>query len=279
MFEDGIKNTTVGVYLLTNDNTGEVYAGSGYLAKRAKDHYYSLAAGKHKNARLQEAYNRDPNFQFHPVEVPDRDEAFDIEQAIIDEHKDNPLFLNMCTNARSGAAPGRRHSEETKEKIRRANTGRIVPEEEKQRMREAQLRRDRTNESVAHLHTPQAIEKRRQKQIGHEVTPETREKMRQALTGKKRTPEQCERIRQGQLSKAPLTEEARANMSAAQMGRTHTDDVKRKMSTSISVGDKVYGSIGAAAEGEGLTYPQASYRLQTNPNWSYVDGKRPYTRK
>lgn len=94
----------IGVYIIHNPDTDETYVGSGILSDRQRVHARTLGSGIHHNYRLQQAYNENPNFDFIPVplDVPDstpeeiRRLALEIEQSIIDEHKNNPLLLNIA---------------------------------------------------------------------------------------------------------------------------------------------------------------------------------------
>ena len=103
---------SVGVYLLHNPNTDETYVGSGIINERKNLHFRDLKNNKHINKKLQNAFNKDPNFDFVCVETIDRNEAYEFEQSIIDEFKDSDLLLNIAHDVRGSGVP--KHSEETK---------------------------------------------------------------------------------------------------------------------------------------------------------------------
>lgn len=109
----------VGIYLLVNDDTCETYAGSGILTERFLDHKRNLENGSHVNYKLQRAYSHNNNFRFIGVPVQEEELSLEenrqlallLEQTIIDEYIDNPLFLNI---SRDAAAPmsGRKQTPE-----------------------------------------------------------------------------------------------------------------------------------------------------------------------
>lgn len=149
----------VGIYTITNKETGEYYNGSGDLKRREMDHFLALRKGQHVNKRFQEAYNRNPNFKFRGTLTPDRYSAFNLEQIAIDESQGDPLSLNLamrvgdCKNLivtpenldklrqrmlGNTYTKGRSHTEEAREKIRQARTGLVATEPVRENMRQAQ---------------------------------------------------------------------------------------------------------------------------------------------
>ncbi len=215
----------IGVYLLHNQETGQAYVGSGVLKERKKDHFYKLKTNKHKNKDLQEAFNKNPNFDFVGLETSDREEAFDQEQTTLDTYRKSDFLLNIVPNARYGPAPGRRVSEETKQKLREINTGRIPSAETRAKMAEA----SRGNKySVGKKRSEETNAKIVAKQIGHIVSEETREKIRKSNTGKIRTEETLERMRQATLGRKH-TEEAKNKMSLSHIGVPKTQEWKDKI--------------------------------------------------
>jgi len=113
----------VGVYIIHNKDTDQTYVGSGNLKSRYKMHEYLLRNDRHWNHQLQGAYNANQNFDFVGVDVysADREEAFDIEQCLVDEHWDSGLLLNLAKDVRTPRF-GAEHTEESKEKMRMATT-------------------------------------------------------------------------------------------------------------------------------------------------------------
>lgn len=113
----------IGIYIIHNPTTDETYAGSGILNERLYEHSRHLENKnvniKHHNFKLQKAYNKNSNFEFIGIPVEEnnftkkenRQLALELEQQMINEHKDNPLFLNIALDA---TAPmyGRKQTEE-----------------------------------------------------------------------------------------------------------------------------------------------------------------------
>lgn len=114
----------VGIYLLRNKDTNEVYIGSGKLNDRLKSHRRELENNKHGNYKLQRSFNRHPNIEFiaSPIDVDglsieeNRMLALSLEQVFIDKLNGNDLLLNIAMNVETPTL-GYSHSEENKEKI------------------------------------------------------------------------------------------------------------------------------------------------------------------
>ena len=105
---------SIGIYMLHNQETGEAYIGSGIINDRRNLHFRDLKNDKHINKKLQTSYNKNPNFEFVSCELENREEAFDLEQELIDTFKQSKLLLNISHNAR---VPINNHTEESKQKI------------------------------------------------------------------------------------------------------------------------------------------------------------------
>lgn len=173
----------VGVYIIQNDETHETYVGSGVLSDRKKNHFCDLRNGSHCNKKLQEAYNRSPNFEFIGIPTDDREQAYAAEQTLINEHVGNPLLLNVVLDVNEGVPRGWNHSEETKQRLREQKLGTKASEETRQKM---SIAATGNQNGLGYRHSEEAKEKITQALIGHTVKDETREKMRQTQLG--RTP-------------------------------------------------------------------------------------------
>lgn len=130
-----------GVYAIYNDRSDAVYVGSSYhVRKRLLRHFYSLKAGCHHNKHLQAAYNKHGRdaFSIEFLEEVMLTPPWVAEAKWLDLMKGWKTIYNMdpdtCSafqrapspsvrKALSEAMTGRRHSEETKRKIARSNTG------------------------------------------------------------------------------------------------------------------------------------------------------------
>lgn len=215
-----------GIYCITNKYSGKQYIGStSCFERRWKEHRRKLRADKHHCRHLQNAWNLygQDAFEFAVVEVvEDLNDLISREQFWLDNHA--PEY-NINPNAAN--ALGRKTSDETKEKLRRAKTGTTHSEETKELLRSLSSGRKHTEEAKekirqAHLgrkQSPEHIEKLAQTRRGRTFSPETRarmaeahkgrkmspesiEKTRQAHLGRKRSPETCEKIRQAALARS-----------------------------------------------------------------------------
>lgn len=98
----------IGCYIVTHLPSGKFYVGSSSdLGKRRKFHESTWRTGKTNHTRLLEAFritnrHEDMDWQFYLTET--REEAFALEQALLDEHWGNPDLLNGTKNARAPIA-------------------------------------------------------------------------------------------------------------------------------------------------------------------------------
>lgn len=169
----------VGVYVLKNIITNEVYVGSGFLNKREIQHRHALKTLTHNNKNVEAAFIRQQegwSLTPYPIKFEEltskenRELAYEIEQLALTTHKDNPLLLNQCKNAKGGdyersdeqkrkiadanrervwtdisrnklkeKNTGKIVSEETRDKLSKAGTGRIFSEETKNKLSDAKL--------------------------------------------------------------------------------------------------------------------------------------------
>ncbi len=157
-----------GIYCLTFPN-GKFYIGSScVIKKRTRIHECELESGRHKNGRLQKAYNKYKLMEKKTLLVCSRDELKFYEQLIIDGLKPP---LNISRNAyRPEMTP------EVCAKIAEAARGRLVSDETRRKMSQSRKGRKLSDELKARL---SALAQ------GRKNSTETREKMSQAKKGKK----------------------------------------------------------------------------------------------
>lgn len=116
-------------YQLTHVRTGDVYVGSTHdLYLRINQHYTRLAAGEHKNHRLQQVYDLCPEFRIIYCAAIDVEDALDMEQELLDGYACHDNVLNIARNARS-AGLGVVRSEVTKSRNREANRRQFASED------------------------------------------------------------------------------------------------------------------------------------------------------
>ena len=111
---------------------------------------------EHHNQHLQDAWNKyeEENFEFSIIEFCEKEDVLKIEQYWIDYYDacNNEKGYNMCPI--DGNTAGRKFSEETKEKIRKASTGRKASESARQMMSES--RKGEKNVMYGKHHTEDA---------------------------------------------------------------------------------------------------------------------------
>lgn len=161
----GRKLQISAVYIITGPNE-KMYVGSAYhYPDRWSNHKHELRNNKHPNKKLQNAWNKygEPLFVFELLEVvPDKQNLLAREQYWIDRLNVYVDGYNMSPNAVSGA--GRKHSEETKEKLRaiftqpeyrdmmsKLHKGKIVSEETRDRQAAAKRGRKHSEETKAKM--------------------------------------------------------------------------------------------------------------------------------
>lgn len=120
--------------MITNIINDKFYIGSAIdLHNRKACHFSSLSKGKHKNSKLQRAWDKygEKSFIFQIIEiVEDTSKLIEKEQYYLD--KMNPFKesgYNICTIAKSSL--GVKRSDETRKKISKAKTGTKSSEETK----------------------------------------------------------------------------------------------------------------------------------------------------
>ncbi|WP_087135323.1 NUMOD3 domain-containing DNA-binding protein [Caballeronia arationis] len=144
-------------YAITHLATGNVYVGStGDYRRREANHLSQLRRGAHQNHALRAAFASDPHILIDVHLATDRDEAYAIEQAMLDSWGASGCLFNMATDARSSAIGhthwvGKRHSDETRQKIARSRQLRESSESEKARLRVLRLGVGHTDETKARM--------------------------------------------------------------------------------------------------------------------------------
>jgi group I intron endonuclease len=198
------------IYRITNMANGKYYIGSAdSFARREWQHRYDLRRRKHKNPRLQAAWDKygDEMFVFEVVEeVPDGQDQLVWEDKWLRECVGKPDCYNVNTLA---TAPrfGIPHSEETRQaisaKVQQAVSegrgGAFIPSEATRAKMSASLKGNQN--ALGYKRTPEEIEAIRQRTrgnknfLGKRHSEEAKGKMRRAMIGV--TPEGKERAYAG----------------------------------------------------------------------------------
>lgn len=154
-----MENNISGIYCIKNLVNQKKYIGlSNNIARRKREHLYTLRNGKHENKHLQYAWDKygEENFSFYIIEECSVDMLDEREKYYIAKYQSNNDMYGY--NIESGGHEGQVVSEETRKKLSDALKGRSFSEEHRK-------------------HIGQALTNRK-------FSDESREKMRQAKIGK-----------------------------------------------------------------------------------------------
>lgn len=119
------KMDKLAAYAITNIETGEIYLGSTKkVVSRLDYHRYTLNLRKHHCHSFQTSFNATNSGYFDACVIfsETRDEAYDIEQYLLDAYLNDPLLLNIAINARA-PSKGIIMSQENRHKISLGNKG------------------------------------------------------------------------------------------------------------------------------------------------------------
>lgn len=244
------------VYIWHNPETGQVYVGSTNEEKRRfSEHVRQLQCQVHPNSRFQKAYEQNPNFEFLSVPVQDRNEAYEVEQAIINEFHGSPQFLNLDTQVGGG---GYVRTPETRAKQSASAV---------ERMKDPSVREYLRLINTGKAHTPETVEKLRESSRGNShargnvFTQESRDKVSRALKGVPRTAAAIENIRQAAIDRRRTDVDLR--------GLRRASEERQKP---VIVEGSWYPSATAVARAYGIGLTTVSYRLNSEgfSAWNYV---------
>jgi group I intron endonuclease len=94
---------TIAAYVLTDTRTKKFYVGStGDIEKRLARHFYHLRRGDHHCPGLQYLWNNGGMLIQSVFPVSNREEAYILEQDVLDRNQDSPLLLNIVLCAKGG---------------------------------------------------------------------------------------------------------------------------------------------------------------------------------
>lgn len=245
-----------GIYKIVNKITGKLYIGLGRnIHKRWINHKWCLNNDNHRNGYLQRSWKKygAENFSFEIIEECSIEELNERETFFIRLYKSDNKEFGYNSN---DGGDSRKMNEETKEKIRIANTGKKRSQETCDLIGEIHRGRKASDDAknkmrLAKLGTKQSEEtvtKRVNSRKGYSHSEETLEKIRVKVTGKKRTPEQIEKMT-GRIA----SDETKEKQSIARLGRDpwnkgktgvySQDQIEKMRNTSRNKGEDVGTSI------------------------------------
>jgi group I intron endonuclease len=183
-----------GIYKLTCINNGKVYIGKAFnIRKRLYQHKNSKVGHYLKNAIKKhgwESFDLEILESFRDFDkLKDNDFLLEREAYFIELFNSTNVDrgYNLCKYSNDGT--GKKHSEETKEKMRQCKLGKPLSEEHKAKMRKPKSKETKAKMSMSQkgrLRSEETKEKMRKSQLGNTSnlgnphTEESKEKMRQA---------------------------------------------------------------------------------------------------
>lgn len=184
-----------GIYRIRNAVTGKVYIGSAAnFPRRFALHRCNLRAGKHKNTKLQNAWNKhgEAAFVFERLLVCAKESLIDYEQACINGFNAVRNGYNVLPVA--GSALGFRHSEAHRERLR-GNKNALGNKHRPETLAKLSEASKGNAYGLGYKHTDAARKNISDGLLGIKQSPEWVEKRIAAHRGAKRSPQAIENMR------------------------------------------------------------------------------------
>ena len=152
-----------GTYTITNDTNGKIYYGSSQdIGIRWKDHRCALRRGDHGNGHLQNSWNKHgpAAFTFAIFDYCEIEDLYAYEQVLLDLHVGKEYCYNIGTDAKAPMR-GRKHTEESKQKLKDSLKGRLGSFKGKSHSDEAKERMSKahTGKRLSKEHVQQIVER------------------------------------------------------------------------------------------------------------------------
>jgi group I intron endonuclease len=230
MYPSNFEKTTTrvsGIYSITHPDTGKVYIGSSSnIFRRWRGHFIHLERGVHANAHLQYAWAKhgSAEFTFCVLEQCAADQLIEREQFYIDSV---PVDLRYNLSPVSGSVRGMKWTLSTESRLNQSRGQRLLSDAQILEAK-AFCRAGETYASVGKRYGVALSVIYTAVRGGLKTDPSA------PIVGvikRKRTPEMRARMRVAALNRAPAGEETRKRISAANIGRTFTDEWRAKLST------------------------------------------------
>lgn len=280
-------------YLLFNEQTGYYYIGSSVEAKRRlRDHFRDLKSGTHSNSKFQHAFNKDQEFEVEVVPLNSREEALQLEQLLIDEHRGDPKLLNLALDVASPRL-GVKASEETVERQSKSlrayyerggvnsMEGKTHSSETKARL--SALAREQFSDPATRELLSQRAKKRYSVQQNRDLTsrrtseamedPNLRSKLSKSSIVRWEDAEQ--RRLQSERAKKRFSDPEQLKVAQKGGKKVWEDPAFRdRMTRKVSVDGVVYESLTQAAKQFGVSIATVCQRAESNSerfkSWKYV---------
>lgn len=208
-----------GIYIIRNTVNGKFYIGSAVdFGRRFRGHRNDLNSGRHRSARLQNAWKKygAAAFMFEVLEVVSDPATLLVrEQHWLDTLKATDRERGYNTYPIAGSPLGHKHTAEWKAAASKRHKGRKRPPETGARISAALKGYKHSDESRANM-------------SGRVVSEEHRAKLREARKGFRHTAETRAKIGVSQIGRI-VSAETRVKIGNARRGRKHSLETKAKM--------------------------------------------------
>lgn len=238
-----MANIITGIYCIENTINNKKYFGQSVdIYKRLQRHKRLLINNKHNNEHLQNAYNMygEDSFKFYIIEECDYKSLDDFERYYILQYKtyDREYGYNIELGGKSNGPM----SDETKEKLRKANIGKKMSEETKQKISKSNTGMkmpDSQRNALRLYHTGLRHSKETKRKIGiasrkENRSPETLRKMSESSKRENLSEETLQKMSESHKG-FHHTEETKEKLRQAFIGREFTDDWKAKISAAKKI--------------------------------------------
>lgn len=212
-----------GIYSITNAVNGKVYIGSAVNTKeRLRCHWRMLSRNIHDNTHIQNSWNKygSEKFLFEVITRCPKEYLVKLEQFFIDAYRKKLGWDNLFNLApKANSQLGVKFSQESKEKCRKASTGRTPSKETKAKISVANKLYVWTDEHRAKI---SATSK------GRTLSLETREKISKASKGRTHTEETKAKI-SAKKRGCVISKEQREHLSKINTGKKMSEETKAKI--------------------------------------------------
>jgi hypothetical protein len=210
----------------------------------------NLSSNSHKNELLQNSFNNSSRIDFEVITfiLHDREDAYDLEQFLLNYFSENPNLANKARNSRLSAL-GSKLSEKVKEKLAAANKGKKHSAEHIAKRVEKIKGRN--------PHSSDFIEKFREWSKNRIVSEETRQKLSLAFKGRRPSEETLRKKRE-------TSERTKCHM----VGLSKAHQLKR---IPVCINGQKFESIKEAALALNIDSKTLKYRLDVSklPGYEY----------
>jgi group I intron endonuclease len=172
---------------------GWFYVGSSNnLSRRRGQHSSDLVCGVHRNPVAQNVFNKYGEFVFTVLGHYPVDQIIEREQELLDAHYGDPKCVNVAPVAANSPMTGRKHSDESKQKIGSALVGRKMSASSRAKMSASRTGIPRSQETRAKISAShkgikpnaETLAKMSASKMGRKLSPETRAKMSASTKGR-----------------------------------------------------------------------------------------------